>query len=98
MLHVLTENVGGEIFLYKLSVNFKIWFCKTVIKWRMQFESELWHWVCDKYISLLRMIFKKNKKRKFDFDSTPNFQLRIYFLTKKDSPYLANFFRKNCLF
>jgi hypothetical protein len=96
MLHVLTESVGGEIYLYKLFVNFEIWFYNTVIKWTMQCESELWHWVCEKYISLLRTIFKNDKKRKFDFDITPNFQ--IYFLTNKQSPYLANLFRKMVFF
>jgi len=57
MLHVLTESVGVEMCLYKLFDNFKIWFYETVIKWRMQCESEIWHWVCAKYISLLCIIF-----------------------------------------
>jgi hypothetical protein len=86
MPHVLTESVGGEIYLYKLCDNFKIWFYKTVIKWRMQCESELWHWVCDKYISLSRIIFKKEKASyveiKYQLDATDEFLLRILLLAQ----------------
>ena len=62
MLHILTESVGEEIFLYKLFDNFRICFYKTVIKCRMQCESEPRYWVWDKYISLLQIIFKIVKK------------------------------------
>jgi hypothetical protein len=60
------KSFGGELYLHKLFNKFRIWFHETVIKWKIQCERELWHWICDKYISLLRIIFTINKKLKFN--------------------------------